>query len=80
MISAYALAFAGLLLLGRRAADLLGRRRLFMVGLLLFTLGAAIMTPTARSIIAANPEEEASATGRSRPGACSAPSAPPRGI
>jgi EmrB/QacA subfamily drug resistance transporter len=74
VISAYALTFAGLLLLGGRAADLLGRRRLFMVGLLFFTLaslvcglawspgsligaravqgiGAAIMTPTALSIV-----------------------------
>src|ERR687893_1544153 len=74
VISAYALTFAGLLLLGGRAADLLGRRRLFMVGLLFFTgaslicalawspgaligaralqgIGAAIMTPTALSII-----------------------------
>ena len=34
VISAYALTFAGLLLLGGRAADLLGRRRVFMVGLL----------------------------------------------
>ncbi len=74
VISAYALTFAGLLLLGGRAADLLGRRRVFMVGLLLFTLasllcglasspaaligaravqgiGAAIMTPTALSIV-----------------------------
>ncbi|MGH2745603.1 MAG: MFS transporter, partial [Thermoleophilaceae bacterium] len=33
VISAYALTFAGLLLLGGRAADLLGRRRMFMVGL-----------------------------------------------
>jgi EmrB/QacA subfamily drug resistance transporter len=74
VISAYAITFAGLLLLGGRAADLLGRRRVFMVGLLFFTLasllcgfawssdaligarafqgiGAAIMTPTALSII-----------------------------
>jgi EmrB/QacA subfamily drug resistance transporter len=74
VVSAYALTFAGLLLLGGRAADLLGRRRVFMVGLALFTLasllcglawsdealigarafqgiGAAIMTPTALSII-----------------------------
>lgn len=80
VISAYALTFAGLLLLGGRAADLLGRRRLFMIGLLVFTLaslvcglawspgaliaaravqgvGAAIMTPTAMSIIAAIFEE-----------------------
>ena len=40
VISAYALTFAGLLLLGGRAADLLGRRRLFMAGLLLFTLAS----------------------------------------
>ena len=74
VISAYALTFAGLLLLGGRAADLLGRRRVFMVGLLFFTaaslvcglawspgaligarafqgIGAAIMTPTALSIV-----------------------------
>src|ERR1700678_4727778 len=35
--TAYALAFGGLLLLGGRAADLLGRRRVLMVGLTLFT-------------------------------------------
>jgi EmrB/QacA subfamily drug resistance transporter len=74
VLSAYALTFGGLLLLGGRAADLLGRRRLFMVGVLFFTaaslmcglawspaallaarviqgVGAAIMTPTALSII-----------------------------
>ena len=74
VLSAYALTFGGLLLLGGRAADLLGRRRVFMAGLALFTLasllcglawspaaliaarafqgvGAAIMTPTALSII-----------------------------
>jgi EmrB/QacA subfamily drug resistance transporter len=75
VLSAYALTFGGLLLLGGRAADLLGRRRLFMAGVLFFTaaslvcglawspaallaarvvqgVGAAIMTPTALSIIA----------------------------
>lgn len=74
VVSAYALTYAGLLLLGGRAADLLGRRRVFMVGVLFFTvaslvcglawspealvaarafqgIGAAIMTPTALSII-----------------------------
>ena len=74
VLSAYALTFGGLLLLGGRAADLLGRRRLFMTGVLFFTaaslmcglawspaallaarvvqgVGAAIMTPTALSII-----------------------------
>ncbi len=38
VISAYALTFGGFLLLGGRAADLLGRRRLFFVGLVVFTL------------------------------------------
>jgi EmrB/QacA subfamily drug resistance transporter len=74
VLSAYALTFGGLLLLGGRAADLLGRRRMFIAGVLFFTaaslacglawspaallaarvgqgVGAAIMTPTALSII-----------------------------
>jgi EmrB/QacA subfamily drug resistance transporter len=74
VLSGYALAFGGLLLLGGRAADLLGRRRVFVAGVLLFTAasllcglawspaallaarvvqgaGAAVMTPTALSII-----------------------------
>ena len=42
VISAYAVTFAGLLLLGGRAADLLGRRRLFMAGLALFTLASLV--------------------------------------
>src|SRR6185312_768958 len=37
VVNAYALAFGGLLLLGGRAGDLLGRRRMFVVGLLLFS-------------------------------------------
>jgi MFS family permease len=36
VISAYVLAFGGLLLLGGRLADLFGRRRLFVGGLALF--------------------------------------------
>src|SRR5438874_7026949 len=40
VISAYALAFGGFLLLGGRAADLLGRRRIFLVGLVVFTLAS----------------------------------------
>jgi MFS family permease len=74
VLSAYALSYSGLLLLGERAADLLGRRRLFVTSVLLFTaaplgcgvawspaallaarvvqgVGAAVMTPTALSII-----------------------------
>jgi len=37
VVTAYALTFGGFLLLGGRAADLLGRRRVFMAGLALFT-------------------------------------------
>ena len=37
VVNAYALAFGGLLLLGGRAGDLLGRRRMFFVGLLVFS-------------------------------------------
>jgi EmrB/QacA subfamily drug resistance transporter len=74
VLSAYALTFGGFLLLGGRAADLLGRRRVFMFGVALFTiaslacglsnsegqliaaravqgLGAAILSPSALSII-----------------------------
>src|SRR5690348_444103 len=39
-INAYTLAFGGLLLLGGKAGDILGRRRMFMVGLALFTIGS----------------------------------------
>jgi MFS family permease len=101
VLSAYALSFGGLLLLGGRAADLLGRRRLFMTGVLFFTaasllcglawspaallaarvvqgVGAAIMTPTALSIISTTFPTGPSATRRSGSGARSAASAPPR--
>ena len=80
VLSAYALTVGGLLLLGGRSADLLGRRRMFMVGLALFTVasllcglawspaaliaarvfqgvGAAILTPTALSIVMTTFEE-----------------------
>src|SRR3712207_4967180 len=42
VISAYALVFGGFLLLGGRTADILGRRRVFMVGLVLFTIGSLV--------------------------------------
>jgi EmrB/QacA subfamily drug resistance transporter len=74
VLSAYLLSFGGLLLLGGRTADLLGRRRMFIIGTGLFALAslgaglagaaaallvarvvqgvaAAIMTPTALSIV-----------------------------
>jgi len=37
VVNAYALSFGGLLLLGGRAGDLLGRRRVFIIGLVLFS-------------------------------------------
>jgi EmrB/QacA subfamily drug resistance transporter len=75
VINAYALTFGGLLLLGGRAGDLFGRRRMFVIGIVVFTLGslaggfatsaawliiaraaqgigAAIIAPTALSLIA----------------------------
>jgi EmrB/QacA subfamily drug resistance transporter len=42
VISAYALVFGGFLLLGGRAADLLGRRRLFLIALVVFTLSSLL--------------------------------------
>ena len=40
VVNAYLLTFGGFLLLGGRAGDLFGRRRVFMVGLALFTLAS----------------------------------------
>jgi EmrB/QacA subfamily drug resistance transporter len=77
VINAYALTFGGLLLLGGRAGDILGRRRVFIAGIILFSLasllggfattqawllaaralqgvGAAVVAPTALSLIATN--------------------------
>jgi EmrB/QacA subfamily drug resistance transporter len=42
VISAYALVFGGFLLLGGRVGDLLGRRRVFMAGLAIFTVGSLL--------------------------------------
>jgi EmrB/QacA subfamily drug resistance transporter len=42
VISAYAILFGGVLLLGGRLADLLGRRRLFVAGLTLFTASSLL--------------------------------------
>jgi EmrB/QacA subfamily drug resistance transporter len=40
VVSAYTLTFGGFLLLGGRTADLLGRRRIFIAGLVVFTLAS----------------------------------------
>ncbi len=42
VIGAYALFFGGFLLLGGRAGDLFGRKRMFVVGLVIFTLASLI--------------------------------------
>ena len=42
VISAYALVFGGFLLLGGRLADILGRRRVFMTGLVIFSVGSLL--------------------------------------
>ena len=42
VISAYALVFGGFLLLGGRAADMLGRRRLFLIGTVVFTAASLL--------------------------------------
>ena len=55
VITAYTLAFGGLLLLGGRAADLFGRRRMFLTGLTVFalaSLGAALAASPAALIAA----------------------------
>ena len=40
VLNAYTLTFGGLLLLGGRAGDILGRRRVFITGILIFTLAS----------------------------------------
>src|SRR3954447_20173551 len=42
VVTAYAIVFGGFLLLGGRLADLLGRRRIFIAGIALFTLGSVL--------------------------------------
>lgn len=41
--NAYALTFGGLLMLGGRAGDIFGRRRVFLIGLLIFTIGSLLV-------------------------------------
>jgi EmrB/QacA subfamily drug resistance transporter len=42
VVTAYTLAFGGFLLLGARAGDLLGRRRVFMAGIAVFTVASFV--------------------------------------
>src|SRR3954453_11583586 len=55
VINAYTLTFGGLLILGGRMSDLLGRRRVFLAGMVLFALAslAAGLAPSAGVLIAA---------------------------
>jgi len=54
-ITSYSLVFGSLLLFGGRAADLLGRRRMFLTGLTVFTVSsfASAMSGTAEALFAA---------------------------
>ncbi|MFC8513335.1 MFS transporter [Streptomyces sp. NPDC057257] len=63
VMSAYLLGFGGLLLLGGRTADLLGRRRVFMSGTLLFGLSSLLcgLAWTAPVLIAARAVQGVSA-------------------
>jgi EmrB/QacA subfamily drug resistance transporter len=42
VVNAYALVFGGFLLLGGRAGDLVGRRRIFLAGVVVFTVGSLV--------------------------------------
>jgi EmrB/QacA subfamily drug resistance transporter len=55
VISAYALVFGGFLLLGGRAADMLGRRRIFLGGIVVFTIASLLagLAWSEQSLIAA---------------------------
>jgi len=52
VITAYALLFGGALLLGGRLADLVGRRRMFMYGLVLFSLAKVVLATVLTGLIA----------------------------
>lgn len=49
--NAYALTFGGLLMLGGRAGDLFGRRRVFLIGLLIFSFGSLMVGVSVNGIM-----------------------------
>src|SRR5262245_8714613 len=53
IVNAYALTFGGFLLLGGRAGDLLGRKRVFLVGIVVFTVASLLngLAPTSEFLI-----------------------------
>jgi MFS family permease len=87
VVNAYTLTFGGFLLLGGRLADLLGRRRMFMLGLVVFSLAslagglaqseawlivARRRSPKAQSATARSASGARSRAPAARPGCCSA--------
>ena len=71
VINAYTLSFGGFLLLGGRMADLLGRRRMFMLGLVLFSLAsfAGGIAQSAGWLLAARAAQPACSSAGSSPAA-----------
>ena len=53
IVNAYALLFGGFLLLGGRAGDLLGRKRVFLVGIVIFTIASLLngLAPSSEFLI-----------------------------
>jgi EmrB/QacA subfamily drug resistance transporter len=63
VLNAYVLTFGGLLLLGARAGDLFGRRRVFLIGIAVFTISSFLggVAPTAWTLLAARAAQGAGA-------------------
>src|SRR5436309_3854796 len=51
VVNAYLIAFGGLLLLAGRLGDLIGRKRIFLVGLTVFTLASLLCGPAQRQAV-----------------------------
>ncbi len=53
VVNAYALTFGGFLLLGGRAGDLMGRKRVFLVGVVVFTVASLLngLAPSSEALI-----------------------------
>src|SRR5437763_15549204 len=51
IVNAYTLVFGGFLLLGGRAGDLLGRKRIFLIGLAVFTTASLLYGLASREAI-----------------------------
>ena len=53
VVNAYALTFGGFLLLGGRAGDLMGRKRIFLVGVVVFTIASLLngLAPSSEALI-----------------------------